>query len=383
MRRVSTLIVLGAILAAPLSADEVRTKDGRVLVGKTTTRGSYLEVATLDGTVKIKREDVASIRTDDELRSEFEQLVARTEESAFGFVQLATTAHTFGLYDEMWQMLDAALAAHPAAATQRQLRSLLADLEPVLLPVKYRKAGTKIRLREILFRIHKGGSPGRVAAVEELLVREPDADEGLRMHARSGHHQAQRLAALHALMRRGDNDRFVYRTTILDRSAAVRAKVAQWVGQEGRTDAAIRYLAPGLMHHEPAYRIRTAEAFGWMADEFAIDYLVAAGPVAGVPAAGAAGVGQRGNVAFVTQQSYIRDFDVEVAQASFIADPQIDVIQSGVVLDATVAAVVTHRVEIVNAYRGALRHLAGSDPGRDTRGWEDWRDGLAAQKVGG
>ena len=44
----------------------------------------------------------------------------------------------------------------------------------------------------------------------------------------------------------------------------------------------------------------------------------------------------RGHIAFLNQQAYIRDFDVEVAQASFIADPQIDVLQSGTVLDATV-----------------------------------------------
>ena len=45
---------------------------------------------------------------------------------------------------------------------------------------------------------------------------------------------------------------------------------------------------------------------------------------------------------------------MEVAQASFIANPVVDVIQSGVVLDVTVAAVVTHRIRIVNAYRKAL-----------------------------
>ncbi len=42
---------------------------------------------------------------------------------------------------------------------------------------------------------------------------------------------------------------------------------------------------------------------------------------------------ERGHVAVIDQQAYVRDVDVEVAQASFIADPKIDVIQDGIVLD--------------------------------------------------
>ena len=42
---------------------------------------------------------------------------------------------------------------------------------------------------------------------------------------------------------------------------------------------------------------------------------------------------QRANLTVVDQQSYIKDFDVEVAQSAYIADPVIGTIQSGVVLD--------------------------------------------------
>ena len=43
--------------------------------------------------------------------------------------------------------------------------------------------------------------------------------------------------------------------------------------------------------------------------------------------------GQRSYITVVNQQSYIADYDVEVAQASFIAEPKIGILQSGVVLD--------------------------------------------------
>ena len=42
---------------------------------------------------------------------------------------------------------------------------------------------------------------------------------------------------------------------------------------------------------------------------------------------------QRANITVVEQNSYIKDFDVQVAQAAYIADPIIGTIQSGVVLD--------------------------------------------------
>lgn len=42
---------------------------------------------------------------------------------------------------------------------------------------------------------------------------------------------------------------------------------------------------------------------------------------------------QRSYITVVNQQSYIADYNVEVAQASFIAEPQIEILQSGVVLD--------------------------------------------------
>ncbi|MFN0207268.1 MAG: hypothetical protein ACKVS6_13265 [Planctomycetota bacterium] len=42
---------------------------------------------------------------------------------------------------------------------------------------------------------------------------------------------------------------------------------------------------------------------------------------------------QRSYITVVNQQSYIADYNVEVAQASFIAEPKIEILQSGVVLD--------------------------------------------------
>jgi hypothetical protein len=79
----------------------------------------------------------------------------------------------------------------------------------------------------------------------------------------------------------------------------------------------------------------------------------------------------RAHVAFLQQQAYIRDYDVEVAQAAFIADPKVDVLQSGSVLDVTVSGVY-EEVVIVRAYQKALQRLTSHDPGGDPRGWANW-----------
>jgi hypothetical protein len=102
--------------------------------------------------------------------------------------------------------------------------------------------------------------------------------------------------------------------------------------------------------------------------------LVAAGPSAGTALrrSGLPGGATRGHVAVIHQQSYIRDFDVEVAQAAMIANPVVGVIQSGTVLDVTVMAVTTNRNVIVDSYRDAIREISGDDPGPDPEKWKEW-----------
>jgi hypothetical protein len=119
--------------------------------------------------------------------------------------------------------------------------------------------------------------------------------------------------------------------------------------------------------------VRSAEALGGLGKPEAVKWLVAAGPNAGTGLAppGDGPNGNRGYIAILTQTSYVRDFDVEVAQAAAIANPKVDVIQAGSVLDVTVFGVVEERV-IVRAYRSAIKQLGYGDPGEDPRKWAAW-----------
>jgi hypothetical protein len=296
--------------------------------------------------------------------------------SPFAHLQLAIQARAFGLDRELWQHLEHAIAVprdQEHSNLRRRVDDFLAQLEPELLARRYRNGDTATRVQQLLQRAARERQASVRAAVEELLVREANADKDLRLAARRDPSPERRMIALDALLRRetAGNDRFAWRTAILDAAPAVREHAARRSRAcANQTRPIVDYLAPGLMHPNPEVRVRTAEAFANLGDVAAVKLLVMAGPNAS-KALAAADEGVRGYAAFVTQQAYIRDFDVEVAQASFIADPQIATLQSGTVLDVTVHGVV-EEVRIVRVYRQSLQRLAGADPGPNPRDWAAW-----------
>ncbi|MBM4062607.1 MAG: hypothetical protein FJ265_16145 [Planctomycetes bacterium] len=385
-------LAAACLCCPPLCADEFRLADGRVLVGKAVDKGDTWEIATNDGIVIVAKTQVVAHRRENELREELAGRARAAGDTAFANLHLAASARELGLVPELWRHLDRAvrqqreatapahLQAAPRAPLQRRIDDFLAQLEPEVLPRKWRAADVRTRVHRLLEQLRADAGPGRTAAIEELLVREPNADQDLRLEARRNVSAQRRTVALGALLRReaAGNDSFVLRTTVLDGSPEVREAAAELLRGHGRADAAaVTYLAPGLMHQNGRMRVRTAEAFAALGHRDALRLLVLAGPNAGVALA-AADPAVRGHVAFLNQQAYIRDFDVEVASASFIADPKVGLLQSGAVLDVTVAGVFEATV-IVRAYRQALRRLAGSDPGADPRAWATWLGALAPQ----
>ena len=370
----SLFLTLGLLIAAPLSADEVRLLDGTVIVGSVVVKGKRLEIATRDGTVRVDRDQVLRIRAEEELRVALADLASRVANTGFGRLELARVALGWGLEPELWDHLGGALQ-RTGEGKRHRLSDFMATLEPELLHRRYRSRPTTSRVRELLRNV-RAKSLGKNAAIEELLVREPEAEEALKERARRAVSAVQRLVALAALSRRGaeGNDIFLYRTALLDIDRGVRGQAMKLAQVHGNSTDAVQYLARGLLHSHPEVRIRTAKAFENLEDISAVKLLVEAGPKAGMlpQAAGGGPRGVRSYMAITNQQAYIRDFDVQIAQAAVIADPVVGVVSSGVVLDVTVAAVVTHRIHIVKAYRSALRALVGSDPGADPKRWENW-----------
>ena len=366
-------------LPTQAAADEVTLKNGTVLVGKTRKLARELEITTLDGLRRVKLEDIDRIRDDGQLRAALQTMAMRSGAgSAHAQLELARVARSWGLLDEMWRHLTRALrSGENSAVIQRRSREFMASLEREILPKKWRTANPQTKARELLVRIKRGKIPrAKVSAVALLLAQVPDADAYLRKRARRDVNRTQRVAMVHALAARPakGNDRFVYRTALLDGSPEVRREAMLATRETGQTSAAIQYLSPGLTQNNARMRVRTAEAFGELGDASALPLLVAAGPAAGtiMKKRSLPSGATRAHMSVIQQRAFVQDFDVEIASSAFIANPKVNVLQSGVVLDVTVIAVKTHRTEIVGAYRNAIRRIAGSDPGADPAGWSRW-----------
>jgi len=378
-----------ALMTGTALADELRLDDGRVLVGKVVEKKGVYEVQTRDGLVIVPINKVTKRTTDTDLRKLLAARKKNAGSTPFAYLQLSIDAHAYGLEREMWNYLDIAIKKQDKLAGKQQanealgrrIHKFLATLEPEVLPRKWRSANTQMRVRKLIQQVRITNKPARGLAIQEILAHEPNADAALRREARRNTLEYRRVAALEALARRAQSEqaqgqnqqyRFVLRTTIFDGSERVRSAAARIMREHDQaTTAAVNYLAPGLSHKNAKVRIRTAEAYAGLGNAEAINQLVMAGPTAGRALAAGGGGGTRGHIAILTQQAYVRDFDVEVAQAAFIADPKVDVLQSGTVLDVTVAGVFEERV-IVRAYRRALKSLAKADPGGNPRKWATW-----------
>ena len=374
-----TVCLAGVGLSEDLAADEVVLKNGTVLVGKTRKLAQEMEITTLDGVQRVKLADIERIRDDAQLRDTLAKMAIRSGAgSAHAQLELARVARSWGLLDEMWRHLARALrSGEQSAVIQRRAHGFMASLEREILPKKWRTASADTKARELLTRIKRGKVPrAKVTAVSILLAQVPGADAYLRKRARRDVNRTQRVAMIRALASRPaeGNDRFVYRTALLDGSPEVRREAMLATREIGQAPAAIGYLAPGLTQNNAKMRVRTAQAFGELRDASALPLLVAAGPAAGtiMKKRSLPGGATRAHMAVIEQRAFVRDFDVEVAASSFIGNPKVDVLQSGVVLDVTVIAVKTHRAEIVGAYRDAIRRIAGSDPGANPAGWSRW-----------
>ncbi|MEZ5963432.1 MAG: hypothetical protein R3F56_06250 [Planctomycetota bacterium] len=379
----STLLAVASLFALSTTAraDEVVLQDGRKLYGPVEERAQLLIVATRDGDVAVPRSEVVRIRGNKELRADLLGLASRCGHlSAFSCLHLAFTARDWNLPDEMWSYLDRALAHQDMPADVRQrLDEFLGTLEPEVLPSRWRKSVGPIKAREIVHAMPAKCSPARRAASAHVLARLDGIDKDLRTTARAAQDTDHRLVANEAiwLQWQGDgNDKgrdFVLRSAVFDNAPEVRSRVVELATAAEITRVAADYVGKWLVHKHPKMNIRAAEALGALGEPSAVDALVSAGPYA----ASGNEIGERAHVAFITQQSYIRDFDVEVAQSSFIADPKVDALSYGSVLDVRVGAVVTQRIEIVKAYRAAIGKLEGTDPGADPAKWATW---LAARR---
>ncbi len=156
---------------------------------------------------------------------------------------------------------------------------------------------------------------------------------------------------------------WLIRASMYDASPAVRDAAFRSV--KGFQDPDIFYpYARALFSRNPRISVNAARILAELDDLRGVDVIIRR-------VSTSLGASGRSNIFVGTQNSYIQDFDVEIAQAAAIGDPIIQTIRDGVILDYKVLGGSGERwiVERRAAYAEALSSLTGRDFGQDFKAY--------------
>jgi hypothetical protein len=175
-----------------------------------------------------------------------------------------------------------------------------------------------------------------------------------------------RILAVKTLGRIGDRTAlpWLIQSSMFDASGEVRSAAFRSVN--GFKDSDVFYpYARALFSKNPKVSILAATALGQLGDDRGVNLVLRRVSI-GIGASG------RANIQVVTQNSYVQDFDVEIAQAAAIGDPIVSTIRDGIILDYKILGGYGEKwiVEQRNAYASALSEMTGRDYGQD---WKAWR----------
>lgn len=344
-------------------ADVLTTSEGLTLEGEVERLpNGWYRVTTAKGTVDLAPSAVADVREGQGPRAAFLAEASGVDvKDARAQYRLALKAEEAGLADLAAEAYRRVLAIEPdhlaarralgherlegewvTAATARRRKGLVLYGGRWRLPAEVesasaRQAGTEeataaaddARARALIRRLATGPAPVQHAARlalartdDALVVRAAlatlyDADPKVR------------IASCRLLARIGDEA--ALRPLILsgarDTDPGVRREAVLAAAAFGHDDTAIPYVR-ALGSKNPRLAGHAAEALALIGDQRAAGYIV--------KRLRSHGSSTRNYVSFMTQVSYVRDYDVEIAQASNIANPDVATISEGVILDVKV-----------------------------------------------
>jgi len=203
--------------------------------------------------------------------------------------------------------------------------------------------------------------PEMRAAAEEMMSELPEAAmvRPLR-RVLFAPQPEQRILAVKTLGRIGDRTAlpWLIQTSMYDARPEVRAAAMRSIRNFKDADVFYPY-ARALFSPSSGARVMAANALAALGDERGVDVILRRVHI---------GIGEspRVNLMVGTQQSYIQDFDVEIAQAAAIGDPIVQTIRDGVILDFKILGGHGEGYTVERAgYARALQQLTGRDYGED------------------
>ncbi len=175
-----------------------------------------------------------------------------------------------------------------------------------------------------------------------------------------------RILAVKTLGRIGDRTALPWLIQVSMYDSKKKVRNAAFRSIRGFKDADVFFpYARALFSKSPRANIMAAKALGALGDQRGVDVILRRVSI-GIGEAG------RANIMVGKQNSYIQDFDVEIAQAAAIGDPIVQTIRDGIILDYKILGGSGEAwiVERANAFAEALTHITGRDYGKN---WKRWR----------
>jgi hypothetical protein len=394
---------LALVALAPLSlADTVVLKNGLEVEGTVLERDGSVEVSHDGKTRVIPRDRVQEIRRGEGRAGEYARREAALgADDAPGWFKLGLWARENGLPEarEAFEKVIAIDANHRAA--RRELGYELVGDEWLACDEAMRRkgfvlAGGRYVLPAEADRLMREGLMEQAPVTEQhrKLAREiaaalEDDDAEIRAQAQEmaaglpdaallepmkrlllAPHVDTRVFAVKTLSRTRDRTAlpFLIRSSMFDAKEEVRNAACRAIKGFGDADVFFPY-ARAVLSNEPLVSIHGARALGELGDLRGVDVVLRRVSIA-------LGQSGRANLSVGRQNSYISDFDVEIAQAAAIGDPIVQTIRDGIILDVKVLGGFGEGwvVEQRKAYAQSLQKITGRDFGEDWRAWRRYAD---------
>ncbi|MCK6461189.1 MAG: HEAT repeat domain-containing protein [Planctomycetes bacterium] len=399
--RIRPLLV--TLLIVPVgSADTVVLQNGLEVSGAVAERDGSVEVALGGKTRVFPRDRVKEIRKGESRAEEFaRRAAALPEDDAAGWYKLGLWARENGVAGAQGAFGKVISTDPDHRAARRELGFEKVDGEWVSGDEAMRRkgfvlAGGRWLLPAEADRLMRDGLMEQAPVTEEhrKVAREvaealKDDDREIRAAAREmvdalpdaaildpmkklllAPHADTREFAVKTLARTRDRTAlpFLIRSSMYDANEDVRNAAFRAIKGFGDADVFYPY-ARATLSSEALASIQGAKALAALGDMRGVDVVLRKVSIA----LGASG---RANLMVGTQNSYIQDFDVEIAQAAAIGDPIVQTIRDGIILDVKVLG--GHGegwiVQQMGAYSTALRDLTGRDFGQDWKAWRRYAD---------
>jgi len=379
-RLILALCVAVGTVGGVCQAEIFFLRDGSCLAGSSPRPldDHFMRIQTLEGIAEFERSDILLHRSDMELKKLCKKMRADlTPGSSAEMAQLAWWCRTKGLYEEMFDLLDRALAVD---AQDRAVQKFVDQMVGTIDYGAFRALPHRKEIDRVidLFRASAAAGPTLARIGEGILSQLPEdlVVPVIVRHINAGKDADRRFAlgVCRTLKPRKALEALV-KTALFDRSEESRRLALEALSVYDEKNIINPFVTALRLDHN-RYRMNALDGLERFNDPRVSGVLIAGLAPASSPAAGGRADGTRAHIFVGNQKAAVTGFDTQIASSAAIASPVISTLQEGVVLDVKIFGVAIYSYSKAERRRigSVLASLNGVDYGTDVGLWKEWWD---------